>query len=87
MAKGRKTGGRVAGTPNKATAMVEARCRALLETDTYQKYFAHRLEVGQLPPMLEALTWHYAYGKAVERQEVSGPNGGPIPYTWQPPQS
>ena len=49
MAKGRKTGGRKAGTPNKASIEVEARCRALIEDPKYADYFRHRLEVGQLP--------------------------------------
>lgn len=84
MAKGRKTGGRRAGVPNKVASEVGARCRALLESQKYQDYFAHRLEVGNLPPMLEALTWHYAYGKPVERQEHTGPDGGPIQLRWQP---
>ena len=76
-------GGRPKGVRNKSTELVEARCRALIETESYQKYFAHRLEVGQLPPMLEALTWHYAYGKPVERQEHTGVGGGPIQVRWQ----
>lgn len=87
MAKGKKTGGRKAGTPNRATAEVDARCRALIESQDYQDYFAHRLKVGQLPPALEAMTWHYAYGKPVERTELTGPSGGPIPFTWLAPQS
>lgn len=78
MAKGRKTGGRVKGTPNKSTGEVAARCRAIVEDPKYLEYFHHRLMVGQLPPALEALTWHYAYGKPIERQELSGPGGGPI---------
>ena len=83
MAQGRKTGGRQKGTPNKAAGEIGVRCRALLESDGYQQYFKHRLEVGQLPPMLEALTWHYAYGKPIERQEHSGPGGGPLTLTWK----
>jgi hypothetical protein len=83
MAKGRKTGGRKAGTPNRATAEVEAKCRALIEDPEYQTYFKHRLAVGQLAPALEAMTWHYAYGKPIERLEHAGPGGGPIPYQWQ----
>lgn len=78
MARGRKTGGRQKGTPNRATELVEARCRALIEDPDYQKYFQHRLQVGQLPPALEAMTWAYAYGKPVERQEHTGPDGGPV---------
>jgi hypothetical protein len=80
MAKGRKTGGRVRGQPNKTASLVGERCRALIESPEYRDYFQHRLMVGQLAPALEAMTWHYAYGKPVERQELSGPNGAPIPF-------
>lgn len=83
MAKGRKTGGRTAGTPNKGTGEVAARCRALIESPEYQTYFQHRLMVGQLAPALEALTWHYAYGKPVERHELSGSGGGPLIVSWK----
>jgi hypothetical protein len=78
MAKGRKTGGRVAGTPNRATAIVEERCRALIEDPEYQQYFQHRLKVGQLPAALEAMTWAYAYGKPKETVAVTGADGGAI---------
>lgn len=78
MAKGRKTGGRKAGVPNRATQEVEARCRALIEASDYAQSFAQRFQSGQLPPALEAMTWHYAYGKPTERMEVSGKDGGPM---------
>jgi hypothetical protein len=83
MAKGRKTGGRAKGTPNKLTGEVAARCRALIEDPKYVDYFQHRLMVGQLPPALEALTWYYAYGKPKELHEHTGANGGPMVYAWQ----
>lgn len=82
MALGKKTGGRTKGTPNKTSGVVAERCRQLIESPEYQDYFAHRLKVGQLPPALEALTWHYAYGKPKEQLEVTGPHGGPIAYAW-----
>ncbi len=71
-------GGRRTGTKNKATLEVQAFCRGLVEDEEYRKYFDHRFKVGQLPPQLEQLVWHYAYGKPIERQEISGPGGGPI---------
>lgn len=86
MALGRKTGGRIKGTPNKSTGLIAEKCRALLEDPGYQDYFTHRLKQGALPPVLEALMWHYAYGKPKELHEHSGPDGGPIPYTWLQPQ-
>ena len=81
MARGRKTGGRVKGTPNKSTGEVAERCRILIESPDYQADFRLRLAEGKLPPLLEAMTWHYAYGKPIERQEHTGPGGAPVPIT------
>lgn len=83
MAKGRKTGGRTKGTPNKASGEISTRCKALIESEDYQQMFVSRLTHGTLPPALEALTWHYAYGKPKERVELTGADGGPISYAWQ----
>lgn len=65
-------GGRPKGALNKSTVEVEATCRQLVDDPEYRRYFAHRLSVGSLPPALEAMVWHYAYGKPVERLEHSG---------------
>ena len=78
MAKGKKTGGRAKGQPNRIYSEVGERCRQLLESDEYQRYFQERLRTGKLPPAVEAMTWHYAYGKPVERHEVTGTGGGPV---------
>ena len=75
---GKKYGGRTKGTPNKVQKDVAERCRAMIESPEYVAYFQHRLMVGQLAPALEALSWHYAYGKPRERVEVTGADGGPI---------
>lgn len=72
MAKGRKTGGRQKGTPNKYNADIGAVCRSLVNDEAYRTYFAHRLMVGQLPPQLEAMAWHYAYGKPPETLNLEG---------------
>ena len=71
-------GGRPKGVPNKATRDVAAICRAMVEDPEYLKYLTHRIYTGQAPPGIEALVWHYAYGKPKERMEISGPDGGPI---------
>lgn len=76
-------GGRPKGVKNKATLEVEAACRRLVDDEEYQRYFAHRLKVGQLPPALEAMVWHYAYGKPSERVEVSGPGGSELTIRWK----
>lgn len=78
MAIGKKTGGRRKGTPNKSTGAVAERCRALIESADYQDYFKHRLFTGNLPAAVEAMTWHYAYGKPKESLELTGADGGPV---------
>jgi hypothetical protein len=76
--QGRKTGGRVKGVPNKATADVKALCRGLLGDAAYQATFKARFLEGRLPPAVECLVWHYAYGKPTEHHEHGGEGGGPI---------
>lgn len=65
-----KTGGRKAGTPNKATAEIKDVARSLLEDPAYQAKLKQRLRDGKAP-QIEALMYHYAYGKPKERFEVS----------------
>jgi hypothetical protein len=65
-------GGRPKGVPNKSTTDTAAVCRALVEDDTYRKAFKKRLHAGELAPALEAMAWHYAYGKPKELLEHSG---------------
>ena len=70
-AKGKaKTGGRKAGTPNKATAEIKDVARSLLEDPVYQAKLKQRLRDGKAP-QIEQLLYHYAYGKPKERFEVS----------------
>jgi len=76
--QGRKTGGRKKGTPNKATADVRALCTKLLADADYVANFKQRLQEGKLAPHVEALLWHYAYGKPAEHIEVGGDDGGPV---------
>lgn len=88
MAKGRKTGGRVAGVPNRHTALEDV-LREIDPTDG-QVYWQQLHAIAALPhddahARLKALSllFSYKYGKPVERHEIGGPGGGPIPYTWQ----
>ena len=88
MAKGFKTGGRVAGTPNKSSVL-QAVLKELDPTGG-KSYWqqVHAIATGQhddVHARLKALTLMLAYieGKPVDRQEHTGPGGGPIPYTWQ----
>jgi hypothetical protein len=61
-----KTGGRKKGTPNKATTEVGQFFRGVLESQTYRQTLTRRLEEGKVAPAVEALAFHYAYGKPKE---------------------
>ena len=74
-----KTGGRTKGTPNKATVEVREAARQLVEDPEYRENLAKRIRAGIAAPGMEALLWHYAYGKPKELVEVGGPNGAPLP--------
>ncbi len=73
-------GGRPKGAVNKVQrrADVEAACLLLVEDPTYRAGFTLRLHAGTLPPALEAMVWHYSYGKPTERYEVTGEDGAPV---------
>ena len=70
--KGRKTGGRRKGTSNKVTAEAKAVCAAIVDNPTYRKKLVARAKAGELAPAIEAMLWHYAYGKPKELVEHSG---------------
>ena len=87
MALGKKTGrrnfakghgGRAKGTPNKQTVEIAEASRRLLEDPIYRDGFKTRLQTASLAPALEAMLWHYAYGRPVERVEHSGTDGLPL---------
>lgn len=72
MAKRRKTGGRIKGTPNKTTTDIAQCCRDLVDDVKYRASLKTRLDSGQLAPALESMLWHYAHGKPKEHVEHSG---------------
>lgn len=78
MAKGKKTGGRAKGVPNKNTTDVAAVARLFVEDENYQHRLKVRLDEGTLAPGVETMLWHYAYGKPTEHLEVTGEDGGPV---------
>jgi len=79
--KGRKTGGRTAGTPNKATAEAREFCSRLVDDPSYQAHLQKRLRAGKLSPAVECMIWHYAKGKPTEQIGLEG--GQPITIRWQ----
>jgi hypothetical protein len=40
--------------------------RSILESETYRKNLETRAAKGELPPAVETMLWHYAYGKPLE---------------------
>jgi hypothetical protein len=71
MARGRKTGGRQSGTPNKATSEIREAARLLLDDPEYRRSLRTRLISGKAGP-IETLLFHYAYGKPKETVEQTG---------------
>jgi hypothetical protein len=66
----KKIGGRVKGTPNKATVAARELARDLLGPK-YQERLRQRLLAGQAGSM-EALLWQYAFGRPVTEATANG---------------
>lgn len=45
--------------------------RSILESETYRADIKRRAETGTLAPGIEAMLWHYAYGKPIEQVNLS----------------
>lgn len=63
MAKGKKTGGRTKGTPNKRTIEIKDAARTFLADEQGQAKMLEQYQQGTLNPTVLALLYHYAYGK------------------------
>ena len=63
--------GRPKGVPNKATVEVKRICTELVEDPDYRQRFRARMVAGKLPPMVEAMTWYYAFGKPKEQIDLT----------------
>src|SRR3972149_3604655 len=77
-AKGDPRAGRPPGVQNKVTVEVREAAKAIVEDPVYRERLRRRLLRGKLAPGLEAMLWHYAYGKPKETVEHTGPGGGPV---------
>lgn len=79
MAKGKKTGGRVAGTPNKATADVKALAGEYTEDAIAElarlatKAESETARVSAIKELLDR-----GHGKPAQSVEVAGKDGGPV---------
>jgi hypothetical protein len=76
--RGRKTGGRQRGQPNKVTAAVRQAATEIVRDTGYRAALRRRLIRGDLPPQVEVLLWHYAYGRPTQtaRAETDHPDVG-----------
>jgi len=60
--------GRKRGTKNKATQEIKTVARLMLEDPVYRRNLRARLRAGTAPH-IEALLYHYAFGKPADRHE------------------
>ena len=81
MARGRKTGGRLPGSLNKATVEARDACAELVDDPEYRRRLGERLRGGELSPAVECMLWHYAKGKP--KEEVQAAQNMVI--TWERP--
>ncbi len=54
------------------SAEAQAVCAAIVDDPAYRKKLIARAKAGELAPAIEAMLWHYAYGKPKEQVEHSG---------------
>ena len=81
MAKGKKTGGRLPGSLNKAIVEAREGCAELVDDPEYRRRLGERLRAGELSPAVECMLWHYAKGKP--KEEVQAAQNMVI--TWERP--
>ena len=62
--------GRPKGVANRATVEVKQMCSELVEDPQYRARLKERLWAGDLPPALECLIWHYAFGRPKETMGI-----------------
>lgn len=66
MAAGRKTGGRIRGTPNKATLVGQQMMRELADDPVALAKYRSLYRRGELHPSLVRTIWAYAWGPPKE---------------------
>ena len=81
MAKGKKTGGRTKGTPNRRTAEKKAEiqdlARLAFSDPDYRAKLQARLNEGRAPH-IELFYLQHLYGKPVEVTQIQGAEGGEL---------
>jgi len=76
--KGDPRAGRPKGVQNKTTVEVRELASRLVTDPDYLENLEIRLKTGEAAPAVEAMLWHYAHGKPVDKVELTGPGGGPV---------
>jgi hypothetical protein len=71
MAKGRKTGGRQKGSPNKVTGEARLAASALVDDPLYRQRLAKDMRLRRIAPAIEQMLWHYAKGKPKEGVDLT----------------
>ena len=69
--KGKKTGGRTAGTPNRVTAEIRDLARALFD-DAYWARKRMEIHSGRCHPSIEAKLLAYGYGEPKQSVDIQG---------------
>jgi hypothetical protein len=64
--------GRPKGIPNRATVQVKDFCSGIVDDPVYQQAVRERALKGELAPAIEAMLWHYRWGKPRKETQVQG---------------
>lgn len=70
--------GRKPGSRNKRSLEIEAWARSIVEHPAVRAQLATQAQAGALPIPLLQMLFYYAYGKPIERHEVTGEEGAPL---------
>jgi hypothetical protein len=57
--------------PWRMTAEARAFARQIVNSPEYRASLLRRIVQGALPPQIEAMLWHYSYGKPTEQVQVT----------------
>jgi hypothetical protein len=70
--------GRRPGVPNKATRDVRLVAQKLVGESGYLDKVRARLHAGRLAPAVELALWHFAYGRPVDKVEITNTTALPV---------
>lgn len=64
-------GGQNSGVTELTRREAQSFCKTILTSDTYRNQLKEKAEKGNLHPSIEAMLWHYAFGKPAEEVNVN----------------